>query len=213
MAPPDAGRRRAARSASPPISAKLAVGGVLLAAVRDLDRQDARVPRAGLPRRRADARPARHAAAVRVAELLMSTPHLRRRASAGRLAGAGELPAALPGPALRAAQRLRAARAGAGAVGRLAGLHPGRAAPLHHRGASRCCSRPSSSRSRCTGSIVRLGIHREIETVVGIGPTMLLGMGLVALSMVVMLRGHAPAPIRWRARTSPSRWRSCCSAC
>jgi hydrogenase-4 component E len=36
--------------------------------------------------------------------------------------------------------------------------------------------------------IVKLGIHREIETVVSIGPTMLLGMGLVALSMVVMLR-------------------------
>jgi len=36
--------------------------------------------------------------------------------------------------------------------------------------------------------IVRLGIHREIETVVGVGPTMLLGMGLVALSMVIMLR-------------------------
>jgi len=34
----------------------------------------------------------------------------------------------------------------------------------------------------------RLGIHREIETVVGIGPTMLAGIGLVALSMVVMLR-------------------------
>jgi len=36
--------------------------------------------------------------------------------------------------------------------------------------------------------IQRLGIHREIETVVGIGPTMIAGMGLVALSMVVMLR-------------------------
>jgi hydrogenase-4 component E len=36
--------------------------------------------------------------------------------------------------------------------------------------------------------IKQLGIHREIETVVGIGPTMLLGIGLVALSMVVMLR-------------------------
>jgi hydrogenase-4 component E len=33
----------------------------------------------------------------------------------------------------------------------------------------------------------RLEIHRNIETVVGIGPTMLAGMGLVALSMVVML--------------------------
>jgi hydrogenase-4 component E len=43
--------------------------------------------------------------------------------------------------------------------------------------------------------IERLGIHREIEAVVGIGWTMLAGMGLVALSMVVMLKvtpGAAP---------------------
>ena len=39
--------------------------------------------------------------------------------------------------------------------------------------------------------VVRLGIHRTIETVVGIGPTMLAGMGLVALSMVVMLKATA----------------------
>ena len=37
-------------------------------------------------------------------------------------------------------------------------------------------------------TIQRLGIHREIETVVGIGLTMLAGLGLVALSMVLMLR-------------------------
>jgi hydrogenase-4 component E len=36
--------------------------------------------------------------------------------------------------------------------------------------------------------IVRLGIHREIEAVVGVGPTMLAGIGLVALSLVVILR-------------------------
>ena len=36
--------------------------------------------------------------------------------------------------------------------------------------------------------IIRLGIHREVENVVSVGPTMLAGMGLVALSMVVMLR-------------------------
>jgi hydrogenase-4 component E len=41
--------------------------------------------------------------------------------------------------------------------------------------------------------IARLGIHREVETVVSIGPTMLAGMGLVALSMVVMLRVTADA--------------------
>ena len=41
--------------------------------------------------------------------------------------------------------------------------------------------------------IVRLGIHREIETVVGVGPTMLVGMGLVALSTVIMLQVTAEA--------------------
>lgn len=41
--------------------------------------------------------------------------------------------------------------------------------------------------------IQRLGIHREIETVVAIGPTMLFGIGLVALSLAVMLRVTAEA--------------------
>jgi len=41
--------------------------------------------------------------------------------------------------------------------------------------------------------VAKLGIHRTIETVVGIGPTMLAGMGLVALSMVVMLKATAHA--------------------
>ena len=36
--------------------------------------------------------------------------------------------------------------------------------------------------------VARLGIHREVETVVGIGITMLAGMALVALSIMVMLR-------------------------
>jgi len=36
--------------------------------------------------------------------------------------------------------------------------------------------------------VQQLGVDRTIETVVGVGPTMLAGMGLVALSMVVMLR-------------------------
>jgi hydrogenase-4 component E len=41
--------------------------------------------------------------------------------------------------------------------------------------------------------IVLLGIHREIETVGGVGLTMIAGMGLVALSMVLMLRVTAGA--------------------
>ena len=36
--------------------------------------------------------------------------------------------------------------------------------------------------------IARLGIERDAENVVGIGPTMLAGLALVALSVVVMLR-------------------------
>ena len=43
--------------------------------------------------------------------------------------------------------------------------------------------------------VKRLDIHRDIETVVGIGPTMLAGMGLVALSIVLMLRVTETADI------------------
>jgi hydrogenase-4 component E len=43
--------------------------------------------------------------------------------------------------------------------------------------------------------VQRLGIHREIETVGGIGPTMLIGMGLVALSVIVMLPVTAEADV------------------
>ena len=35
--------------------------------------------------------------------------------------------------------------------------------------------------------IKQLGIHRELDQVVGVGPTMLAGVGLVALALVVML--------------------------
>ncbi|MFG1186890.1 hydrogenase-4 component E [Xanthobacter aminoxidans] len=39
--------------------------------------------------------------------------------------------------------------------------------------------------------VKRLGIHRQVETVVSIGPTMLAGIALVALSLVVMLKATA----------------------
>ena len=41
--------------------------------------------------------------------------------------------------------------------------------------------------------VLRLGIHRTIETVVGVGLTMLAGVGLVALSIVVMLPASVDA--------------------
>ena len=44
----------------------------------------------------------------------------------------------------------------------------------------------------------RLGIHRTIETVIGIGPTMLAGIGLVALSILVMRPVTAEADLLTR---------------
>ena len=41
--------------------------------------------------------------------------------------------------------------------------------------------------------VQRLGIHRTLETVVGVGLTMLAGIGLVALAIVVMLPASAEA--------------------
>jgi hydrogenase-4 component E len=44
--------------------------------------------------------------------------------------------------------------------------------------------------------VAKLGVHREVETVVSLVPTMLAGIGLVALSMVVMLRvTHGADPL------------------
>ena len=43
--------------------------------------------------------------------------------------------------------------------------------------------------------IARLGIHRDVENVVGIGPTMVAGLALVALSVVVMLRVASEADV------------------
>lgn len=42
-------------------------------------------------------------------------------------------------------------------------------------------------------TIQRLGIHREVETVVGIGLTMLAGIGLVALSLLLMMQVNVNA--------------------
>ena len=79
------------------------------------------------------------------------------------------------------------------ALGRLAGLCPGRAAPLRHGRASRSSSRRSSSRRRSTASSIGSASIARSRPSVGIGPTMLAGMALVALSMVVMLRVTAAA--------------------
>ena len=53
--------------------------------------------------------------------------------------------------------------------------------------------------------VKQLGIHRDIESAVGIGPTMLAGMGLVAHSLVLMLRVTSDADSCSRVRTTMAR--------
>ena len=140
-----AGRRRACapmRSASPPISRKLARRRLPARRVRDRDRQDARVPRARVPRRGADARPARHAAAVRVAEPAdgAALPSTSRTCSPAAWCWSASCCSTRTAcSALLNVFALHAMRAVA--VGRLAGAHPGRAASLRHRRRSRWWSR------------------------------------------------------------------------
>ena len=95
-------------------------------------------------------------------------------------------------------------------VGRLAGAHPGRAASSGHRRRSRWWSRASSSPTALHRIVRRLGIHREIEEVIGAGPTMLIGLGLVALSILLVLPVGGTSAC-WRARISPLRSPSSCS--
>ena len=106
--------------------------------IRDQHCEDASVPGSRISRGGADARPFGNPSPIRLAEPIDAQSGFRRRPHAGRLAGADELHAALSGPALRAPQHFRAPRAGAGALGRVAGLHPGRAASLCHR-VNRAC--------------------------------------------------------------------------
>ena len=57
----------------------------------------------------------------------------------------------------------------------------------------------------------RLGIHREVDEALSAGPTMLMGLGLVALSILLVLPAGANARSS-RARIWRSRLRSSCSA-
>ena len=83
------------------------------------------------------------------------------------------------------------------AVGRLAGAHPECAASLRSRRLIALVLKGrSSSRWRCGGCRVRLGIHRTIETVVGIGPTMLAGMGARCALDGGHAQGQRRRPIR-----------------
>ncbi len=193
--------------------AKLAVGGLLLALFETViaKMRVFRVPDflgAALM-----LGPARHAPPLRLAEPLDGRPRLRHRASPRRRARAGELHDALPGPPLRAAQRLRACTPSclAFSVGWQAYIQD--APHLYITAAIALVFKAIIIPVALHRIIQRLGIHREIETVVGIGPTMLLRHRARRL----LHGGHAatsqPRPTAWRARTWRLRFPSSCWDC
>ena len=77
-------------------------------------------------------------------------------------------------------------------TGASSGIGAGSAAELAARGAHVLLTGRDERRLReqadALAGKLRIGIHRDVETAVGIGPTMLIGMALVALSLVLMLR-------------------------
>lgn len=46
--------------------------------------------------------------------------------------------------------------------------------------------------------MLRMGIHRDVEQVVGVGLTMLIGLGLTALSLMLVFKASAGAPLQTR---------------
>src|SRR5690606_24177182 len=160
--------------------------------VRDCDRQDARLPRSRFSWRSADARPAQHPAAVRVAEPVMNGLSFD---IAHMLAGSLVLVSllllyqdrllalinvfALHAVLLALSVAWQALIQDAHHLFITAGITLLFKAILIPYGLHRL--------------VRRLGIHRDIEYVIGIGPTMLAGIGLVALSLVLMLQITAEA--------------------
>ena len=166
---------------------KLAVCWLFIGAVRNLDRQDARVSRAGIFRCRADARAIGDAVALRVGELLMSridfdVAHL--------LAGTLVLISFLELYQDRMYSLLNVyalhALVLAASVAWQALIQD--APHLYVTAGIALVFKAIVIPVTLHRMIIKLGIHREIEKVVGVGFAMLAGMGLVALSMVVMLR-------------------------
>ena len=160
--------------------------------VRDLDRQDARVPRARFPRHRPDAGPARHASALRVAELLMDGFSLD---VAHMLAGGMVLVSflLLYQDRMFGLLNIFALHAMVLSASVAWQAHIQDAPHLYVPALIALVLKGIVIPVALRRVVIRLGIHRTIETVVSIGRTMLLGMGLVALSMVVMLKAAAEA--------------------
>ena len=157
-------------------------------AVRDKRRQDARRPYFGIPRCRADARLARRAASFRHKDLAMTG---RLAFDVSHLLAGGLVLISfmlLYQNRLYALLNVFALQAVVLALSVAWQAFVQGAPHLYITAAIALFFKAIIIPVSLHRIIARLGIHREVDTVVGIGPTMLAGIALVALSMVVMLR-------------------------
>ena len=194
--------------------------------VRDQHRQDARLPRARFRRRRADARLSRRAAAVRLEDpemkgLSFDVAHL--------LAGGLVLISfmLLYQTRLYALLNVFALQAVVLSLSVAWQAYVQDANHLYVTAAHRLRLQGVIIPVALHRIIAELGIQRDVENVVGVGPTMLAGLALVALSEVVMLRIASDADVAGargprlcavgraarhaddgRAAATPSRWSS-----
>ena len=172
--------------------AKLAVGRLPAGAVRNLDRENARLSRAGFPWRGADAGTSRHAAAVRVTELVMGTlafdvAHL----FAGGLVLVSFM--LLYQDRMTGLINIFTLHAIVLSLSVAWQAYTQHAPHLYLTAAIAVLFKAVIIPLSLQRIMVRLRIHRDIEVVGGVGVTMLLGICLVALSLVVMLPATAAA--------------------
>ena len=167
--------------------AKLAVAGVALGAIRDQHRQDARLPRARFRRRRPNARLSGSAAVVRLQDpemrgLSFDVAHL--------LAGGLVLISFLLiyQTRLYALLNVFAAQAVVLSMSVAWQAYVQNANHLYVTALIAFAFKAVVIPVALHRIIAELGIHRDVENVVGVGLTMLAGLALVALSEVMMLR-------------------------
>ena len=169
-------------------------GRLLPRAVRDRHGENAGLPRSAISRRRADAGIARYATPVRVEELLMQMHSLAFDVS-HTLAGGLVLISfmMLYQDRLYSLLNVFALHALVLTLSVAWQAYVQNAPHLYITATIALVFKAIVIPVALHRIVKQLGIHRDIESAVGIGPTMLAGMALVALSMVLMLRVTAEA--------------------
>ena len=218
MAVGERGAAGARRRHGQPTSPSSRILGALLAVFETVGRQDAGVPRPELPRHRADAGPARHAAAVRLPEPLTWTvpdmPGLQFDI-AHMLAGGLVLVSLmmLYQDRLYALLNMLALHAFVLALSVAWQAYVQDAPHLYITAVIALVFKAMVIPMALRRMVFRLGIHREIETVVGIG----LDHARGHRAGRAVAAGHAAGDPAGRSAGArghrASRCRSCCSAC